>query len=369
MKMRSCFAKVSLRLILSFSLLFNFLAPGKALAFDVGGLIGAVISSAAQQASIIKWIHYYDTDGREELFEAYKDSFAARHDPKLNILLGNVVERLSNEVAKKDISIIDRPYNYFIALDKRFNAACGLGHTMFVNEGVFTFINNNEDQLAAVVAHEMIHGQNDHNLKGIKKQLSTIFLRNVIGSQIGNYGGQVLLNIATINVINTGITKPNEWEADNLSYPILTAAGYNPGAPAALWHRISESAEMKTKSNFLAKVLSPSTHPGSKERRDNFSQKLTEHSKNNVTVDATTGEIKIKGQTFMTPADIEKVASGKERAYMIAGNLASLYATGEELGEAKAHGNSVMIGEKTIVQATANDTSAQELASILNSIK
>lgn len=354
---------------LFFYLAVNILAPVKAEAINVGGLIGSVIGSSMQQSAMVKFLNHYDNEGRQELFEAFKENFDTKEDAELNIMLGNVVERLSVEIAKKEISIIERPYNYFIAPDKNFNAACSLGHNIFVNSGVFTFVNNNEDQLAAVVAHEMVHGQMDHNVKGIKKQMSTIFARNVIGSQIDSYGGGLLLDIATLHVVNTGITKPNEWQADNLSYAYLTDAGYNPGAPAAVWQRITDDVDMNQGGrNVLKSILNPATHPSSKDRRTNFSQKLTEHSKNVVVVDVETGEIKVNGQTFMTPADIEG-KSGKERAYMIAGSLASLYHTGRPLGEAVAQNDTVLVDEKLIVKVEENDKSAQELAQVLNSIK
>jgi uncharacterized FAD-dependent dehydrogenase len=87
-----------------------------------------------------KWLNYYDNKGREELFEVYKDAYAAKEKAELNILLSDIVERLSVPIAKRDLSIIERPYNCFVAADKDFNAACGLGHTMMVNEK-FTFVN------------------------------------------------------------------------------------------------------------------------------------------------------------------------------------------------------------------------------------
>jgi predicted Zn-dependent protease len=341
--------------------------PMRASAFSIGGLVGAAINSATQQASVNKWLNYYDKEGREELFAVFKDAYTAKENPELNILLGNIVERLSIPIAQKDISIIERPYNYFVAADKDFNAACGLGHTMMVNEGVFTFLNNDEDQIAAVVAHEMVHGQQDHNVKGVKKQMSAIFARNVIGSQVGTYGGLFLLDLVAANAINAGITKPNEWEADNLSFGFLAEAGYNPGAPAALWQRITDSAQMKENQKRLRFVLVVSTHPGSGARRDNFSKKLTEYSGNVVAVNKENGEISVHGKAFLIPADDGEVKS-IERAYMIAGRLAAVYHAGPA-GEAKAQDGSLFFGETFLLKAGEKDPAAEELAILLNTIK
>ena len=341
--------------------------PVRAAAFNLGGLVGAVVNSATQQASVNKWLNYYDKEGREELFEVFKDAYTAKENPELNILLGNIVERLSVPIAQKDISIIDRPYNCFVAADKDFNAACGLGHTMMVNEGVFTFLNNDEDQIAAVVAHEMAHGQQDHNVKGVKKQMSAIFARNIIGSQVGSYGGLFLLDLVSANVIHAGSTKPNEWEADNLSFSFLVEAGYNPGAPAAVWQRIMDSAQMKENQKRLRFVLVASTHPGSVARRDNFSKKMTEYSGNIIAVNKENGEISIHGKAFLIPADAGEIKS-LERAFMIAGRLASVYHAGPA-GEARAKDGSLFLGETFLLKTGEKDPAADDLVTLLNVIK
>ena len=39
---------------------------------------------------------------------------------------------------------------------------------MSVNIGAFWFLDYNEDKLAAVIAHELVHGQKEHPIKGNK---------------------------------------------------------------------------------------------------------------------------------------------------------------------------------------------------------
>ena len=41
---------------------------------------------------------------------------------------------------------------------------------MSVNIGAFWFLDYNEDKLAAVIAHELVHGQKEHPIKGAKKK-------------------------------------------------------------------------------------------------------------------------------------------------------------------------------------------------------
>lgn len=334
---------------------------------DFGNLAGAIISSSIQRVQIDRMVKYYENDGREEIFSALKDTYAAKEDAGMNEMLGDVVERVSIAIARHDISIIDKPYNYLVVPDKNFNAFCTMGHNIAVNEGVFSFVNMNEDMVAAVVAHEMAHGQERHPVKGVKRQMNALMGRNMIASQLDGFGSFLALDIVSRHVINSGLTKPNEWEADNISYNYIIDADYNLGAPAAVWQKIMET-EGKKDRNVIKSLLMPSTHPSPKDRRDNLSNKMTEASGGVVTVAVDTGEIRINGQPFMIPQKAGK-DSGAVRSYLIAGNVAGLYLKGKQPETAIVEGNKLKVGSKVIVETAEGDTPANELAVIFNNIK
>jgi len=140
-------------------LAISLIQPAKAEALDLGSLGGTILITAIQQAEVKKALDYYENDGRDELFEQLKKSEGVNDDPHLNAMLTSIMTRLTNSIAKTEPSIKDKPYNYFINPQKEFNAFCSLGHNVSVNAGVFTFLGNNEDKVAAVVAHELVHGQ------------------------------------------------------------------------------------------------------------------------------------------------------------------------------------------------------------------
>jgi predicted Zn-dependent protease len=140
--------------------------------------------------------------------------------------------------------------------------------------------------------------------------------------------GRLAADVVAVNVKNAGITKPNEWEADNVAFVYLADAGYNVGAPAAVWQRVIDNSGAKANMDFFSNVFNPSTHPANKDRRDNYAKKLTEYSQNKVSVDENTGEVKVNGKTFLKPAAAAGMR-GQERAYLIAGNLAAVYRAGE----------------------------------------
>ena len=342
---------------------FGFIQPQKAEAIKIGNVIGV----AKEQQEIRKALNYYENDGRNELFEALKQEDGVSTDARATNMLDSIMQKLNTAVAKSDPSITKKPYNYFVNNLEYFNAYCSLGHNISVNIGAFWFMDYNEDKVAAIVAHELVHGQKNHPIEGAKKKMSVDFIMKTVGAEIGGANG-LAAQVVAVHAKNTGVTKPNEWEADNIAFTYMVDAGYNVGAPASVWQRVIEATKDSSKRGALDDILNPSTHPKDTDRRDNYAKKLTEHSKGKVTVDPATGEVKVNGKTFMKPVAAANM-SGAERAYLVAGNLAAVYNAGTEGEAVHVEGGTVKIGSKAIVTPAAGDTSASELATLLGSIK
>lgn len=354
-------------LTLCISLALGLIQPSKSEAFSLGKFGDAVVGTAIQQQKVKESLDYYENDGRNELFEQLKKSDGVVGDQELNEELQNIMTRLTASIAKKEPSIVNKPYNYFINPQTEFNAYCSLGHNLSVNVGVFSFFENNEDKVAAVVAHELVHGQKQHPFTGAQKKMTVDFIQKVAGAQMGG-GNKIAVDIIATNAKAVGITKPNEWEADNIAFTYLTDAGYNPGAPAAVWQRVIDHMGKGGSKSLFSDLLNPSTHPGEKERLANYAKKLAEYSNNKVAVNSATGEIKINNKTFMKPAAYANM-SVLERSYLIAGNLANAYHSKEALAQATNEDGVIKMGDFSIVQPCADDVSADGLVEILNSIK
>lgn len=345
----------------------SFTLPQQAEAINLGSIAGKAVGAAKEQQEINKALNYYDNEGRHELFEALKQEDGVNSDYYANAMLGRIMQRMTPAIAKSDATINSKPYNYFVNNQEFFNAYCALGHNMSVNIGAFWFLDYNEDKLAAVIAHELVHGQKEHPIKGAKKKMSVDFVMKTVGSEIGGANG-LAAQVVAVHAKNTGVTKPNEWEADNIAFTYMADAGYNVGAPAAVWQAVIESSSDSSKKDVLSDILNPSTHPKDSDRRNNYSKKLTEYSNGKVTVDANSGEVKINGKTFMTPAAAGNM-SGMQRSYFVAGNLAAIYHAGQNTQNAYAEGGTVKIAGKGIITPVAGDISAGELVTILNNIK
>lgn len=333
--------------------------PAAAEALSTGSIIGAVIGGVAASAQANSYIKRYNNteEGRQEYFQAMKQKYGVNPDPYLNERVAALMTNLTQAVGSIDASIYEKPYNYFINNEQSFNAFCTLGHNMSINSGLFNVLNN-DDEIAVVLGHEMGHGQKDHPAKGIQRSI----LPQVLASATGNILGSLLAN--TWN--NQGITKPMEWEADNLAFEYMTHSPYNPGACAAVWQRVIDKGGDNNNTSFAHFMAGGPDHPSNSARRDNYAKKLAEYSGKHVSVKD--GKVQVNGKDFVTPAAASDM-SGAERSYFVAGNLSAAFHNGHNKSAAAANGNIVMLGAQPIMECLGGDESAQVLADRLNAIK
>lgn len=330
------------------------------------GMAVSAISAGVQVSEYEKKMKYYNEDpqGRMEMFESMKAKQGVNDDPHLNARLHSLMGNLTACVAVVDPTIYDMPYNYFVNKDTTFNAACGLGHNMTVNTGMFNLVSD-DSEIAVVLAHEIGHGQKDHVINGFKKGAPY----KVIAAAIGGSGGTAASLGASVFANYTDaivVTKPQEWEADNMAFDYIANSSYNIGACAAIWQRVMEKQSAEGSGNFVGEIFSPSDHPTNKERRDNYSKRMTEFSKNHVAVNE--GTVSVNGKVFYAPAATNSMST-MERSYFLAGNLARIYRNNETPGEAYASGGTVYLDDKAVITPAAGDKSADELAAMLNEIR
>ena len=318
-----------------------------AYATDWGSAAVAIFEVGAQYAYLSRQVHYLDNEGRHEYMDQIKDKYGVNGDPAANAMLDRLMGRLSASIAAQEpkSTIGTQPYEYFVNNERSFNAFCTLGHNVSVNIGAFQKLNYNEDEMAFVLGHELAHGEKHHPARGVTRGLPVSLIAALYASQNPNaasYIGATLLNaVGTAKLV----TKPMESQADKLGFDYAVCAGYNIGGGAALWQRIVE--RNGNGGGGFGELFND--HPRSISRRDTYSKCITKWSNNKVKVDAGTGEVLIHGKPFLTPEDTDSM-SGKERAYLIAGNLAAVFHNPDkEPGAVSTSGNVLMVGRQPVM--------------------
>ena len=352
----------------SFSLTFG--APAVANASIAEDLIVIGINSAALSSQINASIkHFNETDaGQQELYGAFREKYGVNQDYAYNEMLDRIMANLTRGVAAVDPTIKEKPYKYFISNDESLNAGCAMGHVMMVNVGTFKIVSS-EDEIAAIVGHEMGHGQKDHAAKGQKKVLKKYIMANVAGTAVGaTIGGGALTSAITQIAFNHSVAhggRKQETEADLLGFDYMLNTNYNPGACAAIMQKFVDMENGKKRS-AMAKFFNPSDHPDSDKRRDAYVKKLYEYSGKHVT--AVNGVVTVNKKTFIKVAPSATMSSA-ERSYFVLGNLAVAYHRGLNKNSATVENGTVMLGNQPIITPLDGDEDAQVIADRLNEIK
>lgn len=132
--------------------------------------------------------------------------------------------------------------------DDSANAFALPGGKVGVNTGIFK-VATSQDQLAAVIAHEIVHVTANHHDERITRQMGAQVGLGVIGALVGGaYGegaGQAVSQIGGIGA-QAGFLLPNsrqqESEADVVGQQLMASAGFDPAQAVVLWRNMQAAS-------------------------------------------------------------------------------------------------------------------------------
>jgi predicted Zn-dependent protease len=142
------------------------------------------------------------------------------------------------------------------------NAWCMPGGKIAVYSGLLEKLHLTDDELAAVLGHEMAHALREHARERASQQMGTGIAASVIDVIGSIYGVQGVGDIAGKG-LQLGMELPHsrlqETEADRIGVELAARAGYNPHAAVTLWEKMGQQGGSEPP-QFL------STHPSSATR-------------------------------------------------------------------------------------------------------
>jgi len=141
------------------------------------------------------------------------------------------------------------------------NALALPGRTIIVTDEMVSFTRN-DDELMAVLAHELGHVENRHALRLVLQQSSLAVLATVIA---GDAAGMTILAIALPSALmNARYSRAFELEADDYAIALLAKNGRPPQAFADVLRRFTEDEKKTGPRDPLWRYLS--SHPALDER-------------------------------------------------------------------------------------------------------
>ncbi len=140
------------------------------------------------------------------------------------------------------------------------NANCGPGGKIFFYSGLIDKLKLTDDEIAAVMGHEIAHALREHGREAMSKAYGVQVARQGAGALLGL--GQDSLAVAD-TVVQYAMTLPNsrsnENEADLIGLELAARAGFDPNAAITLWNKMTQ-ASGGSQPEFM------STHPASSSR-------------------------------------------------------------------------------------------------------
>jgi len=230
-------------------------------------LIGLVFICSVFIFSGCTTIYNPATGNRETLFintqtevNLGKD-MAKQISSDMKLLNDPVRQKRLDEIGKRIAAISDRTdliYSFNIVKDKEFNAFAIPGGTVYVNDGLLDAAS--DDELAAVLGHEVGHIAARHSVKRLQAVLGYQLISSIALGLTGQ--GQVLQAVDVVfNVVTLGYSRKDEYLADKLGVKYSKAAGFNPQGMVTFFQKLK--AEGK---NTSLQLVFLSSHPPIDER-------------------------------------------------------------------------------------------------------
>lgn len=224
------------------------------------------------------------------------------------------------------------PFCWTVNNSSDFNAACYPTNYVSINKALVRGLNLDPDELAAVLAHEMTHGLEQHSAHNYAKAVAQYYGMSFLNMDTGVMDWNKLNALANYSIAKN-VTLPTEYDADEGGFYIMTSAGFNPGGGAAAMARMAYYLTYQTKNVMEYQDLDPqkkdqenyNDHPDTDLREIKLAQMMSDYGCGHVTV-KNRRDIYLDGQKLLsvdwTGDDYDNTT---ENAYYVAGALAKAF--------------------------------------------
>lgn len=153
-------------------------------------------------------------------------------DPEVELFIDGMGQRLLDAVGN-----IRYPYRFFVIQDDSVNAFAVPGGSIFLHSGLIQRVESS-DELASVVAHEIVHVSARH-FASLSSSSDATMLAGVLGVFLAPVLGPVALaGPAVAMTQQLEFSRQMEEQADNLGVGYMARAGYDPQAAVDFMNRL-----------------------------------------------------------------------------------------------------------------------------------
>ena len=127
--------------------------------------------------------------------------------------------------------------------DSQLNAWAMPGGKMVVYSGLIEKLNLTDDELAAIMGHEIAHSLREHARERVSREMATGLGVGIAGALLGlGELGQGVAGLLADVTFNKPHSRTHETEADRIGVELAARAGYDPHAAVSLWQKMLQGS-------------------------------------------------------------------------------------------------------------------------------
>ncbi len=187
---------------------------------------------------------------------------ALNTDPQLTQRVRAIAQRLIPVTAAFRPDAPRWQWDVNVIRSDALNAWCMPGGKIAVYSGLVTRLNLSDDEIAAVLGHEIAHALREHARERASEQQAAGLLIGVGAALLGvSQQGADLGSMAYKVAVAMPNGRAHETEADRMGVELAARAGYDPRAALRLWDKMDQAAGSGAPPQWL------STHPSASTRQ------------------------------------------------------------------------------------------------------
>ncbi len=184
---------------------------------------------------------------------------------EVNKYVNEIGRHIANHTARPDL-----PWTFAVLDTDGINAFAAPGGYIFLTKGLMSILST-EDELAAVIGHEIAHVIKKHHYNVIKKQKMIQFGTEAISSATDN---EIVGKLSGMmgQIMARGLDKESEYEADIDGMVISARSGYDASSLMAVLEKLQILKERKDEGmSFMT-----ATHPTPFDRQSYLAEHITD---------------------------------------------------------------------------------------------
>lgn len=126
--------------------------------------------------------------------------------------------------------------------ENQLNAWTMPGGKMVVYSGLIEKLNLSDNELAAIMGHEIAHSLREHARERVSREMATSVGLGIAGALLGlGDTAQQLAGMVANVTFNLPHSRTHEIEADRIGVELAARAGYDPHAAVSLWQKMLQA--------------------------------------------------------------------------------------------------------------------------------